>query len=162
MANKFQSKTYQANSQATQEHSSELQYTGCPKSHQTHWHLKSHYWTLQCTPERRNAAPPTRTLTQESPARKPWQATRPTPPTARNLHNKEEQQTAIIRKGHPKHSNLNKMKMQRNTQQGKEQDKCPPNQTKEEEIGNLPDKRILNNDSENDPKSWKQNGVTDK
>ena len=30
-------------------------------------------------------------------------------------------------------------KRQRNTQQVKEQDKCPPNQTKEEEIGNLPD-----------------------
>jgi len=32
------------------------------------------------------------------------------------------------------------MKRQRNTQQVKEQDKSPPNQTKEEEIGNLPDK----------------------
>ena len=31
------------------------------------------------------------------------------------------------------------MKKQRNTQQVKEQDKCPPNQTKEEEIGNLPE-----------------------
>jgi len=31
------------------------------------------------------------------------------------------------------------MKRQRNTQQIKEQHKCPPNQTKEEEIGNLPD-----------------------
>ena len=31
------------------------------------------------------------------------------------------------------------MKRQGNTQQAKEQDKCPPNQTKEEEIGNLPD-----------------------
>ena len=30
----------------------------------------------------------------------------------------------------------------RNTQQIKEQDKCPPNQTKEEEIGNLPDKEF--------------------
>ena len=29
---------------------------------------------------------------------------------------------------------------QRNTQQIKEQDKCPPNQTKEKEIGNLPDR----------------------
>ena len=29
-----------------------------------------------------------------------------------------------------------------NTQQIKEQDKCPPNQTKEEEIGNLPDKEF--------------------
>ena len=34
------------------------------------------------------------------------------------------------------------MKRQRNTQQVKEQDKCPPNQTKEEEIVNLPDKEF--------------------
>ena len=34
------------------------------------------------------------------------------------------------------------MKRQRNTQQVKEQDKCPPNQTKEEEIRNLPDKEL--------------------
>ena len=34
------------------------------------------------------------------------------------------------------------MKRQRNTQQVKEQDKCPPNQTKEEELGNLPDKEF--------------------
>ena len=33
------------------------------------------------------------------------------------------------------------MKRQRSTQQVKEQDKCPPNQTKEE-IGNLPDKEF--------------------
>ena len=31
------------------------------------------------------------------------------------------------------------MKRQKNTQQVKEQDKCPANQTKEKEIGNLPD-----------------------
>ena len=31
---------------------------------------------------------------------------------------------------------------QRNTQQIKEQDKCQPNQTKEEETGNLPDKEF--------------------
>ena len=35
------------------------------------------------------------------------------------------------------------MKRQGNTQQVKEQDKCPPNQTKEEEIGNLPEKEFL-------------------
>ena len=64
------------------------------------------------------------------------------PPTARNLHNKEEPQTARIRRGHPKHSNVNKMKRQRNPQQVKEKDKCPPNQTKEEEIGNLLDKEM--------------------
>ena len=34
------------------------------------------------------------------------------------------------------------MKRQRNTHQVKEQDKFPPNQTKEEEIGNLPDKEF--------------------
>ena len=34
------------------------------------------------------------------------------------------------------------MKRQRNTQQVKEQDICPPNQTKEEEIGNLSDKEF--------------------
>ena len=32
------------------------------------------------------------------------------------------------------------MKRQRNIQQVKEYDKCPPNPTKEEEIGSLPDK----------------------
>ena len=60
----------------------------------------------------------------------------------RNFHNKEEPQTARILKGHPKHSNLNKMKRQRNTQQVKEHNKCPPNQTKEEEIGSLPEKEF--------------------
>ena len=60
----------------------------------------------------------------------------------RNLHNKKEAQTARIQKGHSKHNNINKMKRQRNTQQVKEQDKCLSNQTKEEEIGNLPDKEF--------------------
>ena len=60
----------------------------------------------------------------------------------RNFYNKEEPQTARIQKGHPKRNNINKMKRQRNNQQVKEQDKCPPNQTKEEEIGNLPDKEF--------------------
>ena len=32
--------------------------------------------------------------------------------------------------------------MQRNTQQVKEHEKCPPSQTKEEEIGNLPEKQF--------------------
>ena len=34
------------------------------------------------------------------------------------------------------------MKRQRNTQQVKEHDKCPPNQIKEEEIGSLPEKEL--------------------
>ena len=60
----------------------------------------------------------------------------------RNFYNKEEPQTARIQKGHPKHSNLNKMTRQRNTQQIKEYDKSPPNQTKEGKIGNLTDKEF--------------------
>ena len=48
----------------------------------------------------------------------------------------------LTMKGHPKLSNINKMKRERNTQQVKEQDKCPPNQTKKEEIGNLHDKEF--------------------
>ena len=34
------------------------------------------------------------------------------------------------------------MKRQRSTQQVKEHDKCPPNQTKEEAIGSLPEKEF--------------------
>jgi len=34
------------------------------------------------------------------------------------------------------------MKRQRNAHQVKEQDKCPPNQTKEEERENLPDEKF--------------------
>ena len=66
----------------------------------------------------------------------------PTPPTWRNLHNKEKPQTSSLQKGHPKHSNLNKMKRQRSIQQVKEHDKSLPNQTKEEEIGSLPEKEF--------------------
>ena len=47
-----------------------------------------------------------------------------------------------IQKAHSRHSNLNKMKRQRNTQQVKEHEKCPPSQAKEEEIGNLPEKEF--------------------
>ena len=47
-----------------------------------------------------------------------------------------------LAKGHPKHSNLHKMKRQRNIQQVKKHDKSPPKQTKEEEIGNLPEKEF--------------------
>jgi len=44
------------------------------------------------------------------------------------------------------------MKRQRSIQQEKDHDKCPPNQTKEEEIRNLPEKEF-SNDSKDDPKS---------
>ena len=62
--------------------------------------------------------------------------------TGRIIYNKEEPQTSSKKKGHPKHSNLNKMKRQINIQQVKEHDKSPPNQTKDEEIGSLPEKEF--------------------
>ena len=92
--------------------------------------------------ERRDPAPPTRALTRASLTMKPWQATRPTPPTGRNLYNKKEPQTSSIQKGHLKHSNLNKMKRQRNILQVKEHDKSPPNQTEKEEIESLSEKEF--------------------
>ena len=48
---------------------------------------------------------------------------------------------ARLQKGHPKHRNISKMKRQRNTQQVKEHEKCPPSQTIEE-MGNLPEKEF--------------------
>ena len=59
------------------------------QSHPKTRHLITHYWTLHCTPERRNTAPPTRTMTQASLTRKPWQATCTNPQRARKHHNKE-------------------------------------------------------------------------
>ena len=65
-----------------------------------------------------------------------------TPLTGSRLHNKDKPQTSSLQKGHPKHSNLNKMKRQRNIHQVKEHDKCPANHTKEEEIGSLHEKEF--------------------
>ena len=59
----------------------------------------------------------------------------------RNFHNKEEPQISSIQKGHPKHSNLDKMKRERNIQQVKEHDKSSTNQTKDE-IGSLTEKEF--------------------
>ena len=60
-----------------------------PKLLQSQWHLITHKWTPHCTTERRNPAPSTRTLTQASLIKKPWQATDTTPSKARELHNRE-------------------------------------------------------------------------
>ena len=48
----------------------------------------------------------------------------------------DEPETSSIQKGHAKH------KGQRNIQPKKEHDKCPPNQTKEEEIVSLPEREF--------------------
>ena len=87
-------------------------------------------------------APPTRTSMQATLTSKPQQTKHSAPPTGRHLHNKKEPLTTTIQTGHPKHNNLNKMKGHRNAQQVKEHEKCPPSQTKEEEIGNLPEKEF--------------------
>ena len=49
---------------------------------------------------------------------------------------------AACKKETPKHTKLSKMGRQRNMQQMKEQGKNPPDQTNEEEIGNLPAKEF--------------------
>jgi len=56
------------------------------------------------------------------------------------------------------------MKRQRNIQQGKEHDLCPPNQTKEEEIGSIPEKefRIMIVKMIQNLEKKKKNGVADK
>ena len=45
------------------------------------------------------------------------------------------------------------MRRQRNTQQMKEQGKNPPDQTNEEEIGSLPEKKPQSNNSKDDLQS---------
>ena len=54
------------------------------------------------------------------------QATRTNAPIVRKLQNKELHKLPKFRKAIP-NSNINRMKRQRNTQQVKEQDKCPAN-----------------------------------
>ena len=54
------------------------------------------------------------------------------------------------------------MKRQRNIQQVKEHDKCLANQTKEEEIGSLPEKEFRIMIVEMIQNLEKKNGVTDK
>ena len=160
--NNFQSKTYHANSPATQDHSPELQYTGCPKSLQNHWHLITHYWTLHCTAERRNPALPTRTPTQASLTKKPWQATDTTPPTARKLHNKENSTNSQNIKRPPQTQQYNQDEEREEYPAGKGTGEMPtkPNQRGRDRESTW--ERIPNNNSENDPKSWNQNGITDK
>ena len=110
---------------------------------QTHRQPKTHYWTFHCTPEKRDPGPSTRTQIKAPPTRKPWKATSLTSPTGIRLHNKDEPQTSSLQKWHPKHSNLNKMMRQRNVQQENEHDKNPSIQTKEEEIGSIPEKEFI-------------------
>ena len=63
--------------------------------------------------------------------------------------------TCSLRKGDPKHSNLSKMRRQRNMQQMNEQGKKTTKPKKWRGKRHSTWKRIQNNDSKDDPKSWK-------
>ena len=60
----------------------------------------------------------------------------------RKLHNKENSTNCQNIERPPQTQQYNQDEKTEDTQQIKEQDECPPNQTKEEEIGNLPDKEF--------------------
>ena len=66
----------------------------------------------------------------------------PFPSPARKHHNKENSTNCQNTERPPQTQQSKQVKRQRNTQQVKEHDKCPPNQTKEEEIGSLPEKEF--------------------
>ena len=148
------------NSPATQEHTPELQYTGSSKLLQNLWCLITHYWSLPCTPERRNPAPPTRTPTQASLTRKPWQASDRTPPTVRKLHKENPTNYQNIKRP-PQTQQYNQDEETEEYSAGKGTGELP---TKPNKRGSREStwEGIPNIDSENDPKSWNQNGITDK
>ena len=58
----------------------------------------------------------------------------------RNLHNKENSTNCQNTERPPQPKQYKQDEEAEKYPEVKEQDKCPPNQTKEEEIGNLPDK----------------------
>ena len=160
MANKFQSKAYHANSPATQEHTPELQYTGSSKLFQNHWRLITHYWSLHCTPER-NPAPPTRTPTQDSLTKKTWQAIDTPPPTVKKLRNKENSTNSQIIERPPQTQQYNQDEDAEEHPPGKGTGEMSTKTNKGGKDRESTWERIPNIDSENDPKSWNQNGITD-
>ena len=60
----------------------------------------------------------------------------------RKLHNKENSRNCENTERLPQTQKYKQDEKAEKYQKVKEQDKCPPNQTKEEEIGNLPDKEF--------------------
>ena len=81
-------------------------------------------------------------MTQTSLTRKSLQATHTTPPTVRKHCNKENSTNYQNTERPPQTQQYKQDEETEEYPAGKEQDKCPPNQTKEEEIGNLPDKEF--------------------
>ena len=64
------------------------------------------------------------------------------PHTTRKCHNKENSTNVQNTERTPQNQQFKQDEETEEYQQIKEQDKCPPNQTKEEEIGNQPDKEF--------------------
>ena len=95
-----------------------------------------------CPPETQDPASSTRTQAQVPSTREPTQPTEPTLPTGDRHQKQWELQTCSLRKEDTKHNKLSKMRRQRNMQQMKEQGKNPPDQTNEEEIGSLTEKKF--------------------
>ena len=123
---------------------------------QNHRCLITHYWTLHCTPERRNPALPNRTPTQASLTKKPWQA------IDRKLHNKENSTNSQNTERPPQMQQYNQDEETEEYPAGKGTGEMPTNPTKRQRDRESTWERIPNNDSENDLKSWNQNGITDK
>ena len=73
----------------------------------------------------------------------------------------EELQSCSLWNENHIHRKIDKMKRQRTMYQMEEQDKTPDKQLNEVEIGKLPEKRIQNIDSEDDPGPQKKNGGKD-
>ena len=152
--------TCHSNSPATQEHSPELQYTGSSKLFQNLWSLITHYLSLHSrekkpssTHQNSNTSLPNQeTLTSH------WYTTLP---TVRKLHKKENSTNS---------QNMERPHQTQQYNQDKEAEEYPAGKGTGE-LPTKPNKRgsrestwegIPNIDSENDPKSWNQNGITDK
>ena len=129
---------------------------------QNHRCLIIHYWTFHCTPERRNPALPTRTPTQASLTKKPWQATDTIPSTVRKLHNKKNSTNSQNTKRPPETQQYNQGEETEEYPAGKGTGEMPTKPNKRGRSRESTREGILNIDSENDPKSWNQNGITDK
>ena len=102
------------------------------------------------------------TPTQASLTKKPWQATDTTPPTVRKLHNKENSTNSQNIERPPQMQQYNQDEETEEYPAGKGTGEMPtkPNQRGGDRESTW--ERILNIDSENDLKSWNQNGITEK
>ena len=133
----FQCKRAHSYYPAKQQHKNEYYKMCYLKPYQTHRHHNAHYRTVHCTSQRIDPAPPDRPQAQNIPIIKPEIQVQSHP--QRCFHHKLDSKRCSLQKGDSNHSNLNKMKGDRNTKLVKVHNKNPPKQTKEE-IGSFPEK----------------------